>query len=107
MVGNAVPAYHSDEVFGCVSRQRGLVKLRIAGNEMIGRRVDIGEIAAPAPRNPDLFPGFLVLLKDDNRSAAPAGLDGAHQTRRAGADDHYVVRHVDMIWENPKSRSHR
>src|SRR6266571_7591941 len=63
VIGNPVALYRSNEVLRRVARQGGFVKVGIAGDEMFGRGVDVGEVAASATGDPDLFAdGFVAFF---------------------------------------------
>ena len=48
--------------------------------------MNIGEIAAPATGNSDLFGGNIRVIKDKRISAAARAFNGTHQARGAGTD---------------------
>jgi hypothetical protein len=52
--------------------------------------MQIGEIAAPAPGNPDFFCRLVCVINYHNGPATIAGFDGAHQTCRTGANNDYI-----------------
>ena len=76
--------------------QRGEREFRVPREEALagklGRRVDVGEVAAPAARNPDLFAGRPGVVDDQHGAAALACLDRRHHAGRAGAEDQDVNR---------------
>jgi len=89
---------HPDEVFGRVSRKRGLVKVCVGRDEVVGSGVEIREIA-PASAGYSDFPadGF-VAFEDQNRATTLAGFDRAHQPGRTRPDNNNVVAHVRIIY---------
>jgi len=50
-------------------------------------RVDVGEVAAPAPRDADLFAHLRVVVDEQHAPAALGGGGGAHHAGGAGTDD--------------------
>jgi hypothetical protein len=52
--------------------------------------MQIREVAAPAARNQDLFPGSLGAFHHRDALSALARFDRAHQAGRAGAQDHHI-----------------
>ena len=52
--------------------------------------MQIGKVAAPAAGNQYLFADALGALQHGHAPPALAGLDGAHQPGRAGAENDYV-----------------
>ncbi len=76
-----------DEVPLCVAAERRFREMRIGGQKPLGHRFEIGEVAAPAPRNPDLFARRLGVV--DNERGRPR-MGRAHQARSACAKDQSV-----------------
>jgi hypothetical protein len=50
--------------------------------------VHIGEVAAPAAGHQDLLAGLVGVIQQQHPAAAPGGGQRAHQTGRAGTDNH-------------------
>ena len=92
-----MPAYQADEVVRCIPGESGFVKVRIAGYEVFGRSVDIGEVASSAARDPDFLADRLVPLEDGNGSPSLSRLDSAHQAGRSRSDDDDVISHAQII----------
>jgi hypothetical protein len=94
MVGNAAALDPLDEHFGCEPRQRRERKARVLREEALAAQhmggVHIGEIAAPAARNTDLFAGIAGVIDDENPPSALPGLDACHQAGRTGPQNYYV-----------------
>ncbi len=63
----------------------------IGGDEILGRAVDVGEIAAPATGNQDLLSRTLSAFQQGHSPTPLARLDCAHQTRGAGPQNQDVV----------------
>ena len=89
---------HPDEVFWRVSRKRGLVKVCVGRDEVVGSGVEIREIA-PASAGYSDFPadGF-VAFEDQNRAATLTRFERAHQPGRAGPYNDNVVAHMRIIY---------
>jgi hypothetical protein len=73
-----------------VTRQSGFTKMRIFGNKIIWRSVEISEITTPAAGNDNFASDFGVMLQQQNLTPAPAGRHSAKQPGRARAY-HYRV----------------
>jgi hypothetical protein len=87
VVSNAVLFDQCDEVGRCVSRERGFGEVRIVGNKVFRLAVQVGEVAAPTTGDQDLFAYAPSAFQHyDARSALPC-LHGAHETRRAAAEN--------------------
>ena len=89
---------HPDEVFGRVSRQRGLVKVCVGRDEVVGSGVKIREIAPASAGYSDFLTGGFVAFEDQNRAATLTGFERAHQPGRAGPDNDNVVAHMRIIY---------
>ena len=92
-----MPADESDEVVRCIPRESGFVKVRIAGYEVFGGGVDIGEVASSAARDADFLADRLIALEDGNGSPSLSRLDSAHQAGRSRSDDDHVISHAQII----------
>jgi hypothetical protein len=62
-------------------------------NEIFGSSSGIGEIAATAARDEDLFSDLSVVFDDKRFPASLRGLDRTEQSGRAPADNDRVERH--------------
>ena len=67
-----------DEVIGRVAGQRGLCEVRIRGDEIFGRAMNVGEIAASAARDEDFLADAVGVFKDGDAASALTGFGGAH-----------------------------
>ena len=92
--GDPVAADEIDEVGLRVAAQRRRAEVRVAGQEAVGRRGEVGEIAAPAAGDEDLGAGLVGVLEQQDLAAALAGGQRAHQPGGAGAEDDGVERRV-------------
>src|SRR2546427_13079486 len=73
---------HPDEVFGRVSRQRGLVKVCVGRDEVVGSRVKIREIAPASAGYSNFLTGGLFRCEEQNPGATRKRLACAHQPGR-------------------------
>ena len=89
MEGDAVAAHQGDEVLRREARQRGPAEGRVAGNEVRGAAVDVGEVAAPAAGDADLLAHFGRVVEQQHAQAALPGDAGTEQPggARAQHDD--------------------
>jgi hypothetical protein len=76
----------SNEIFGRISGEGRFMEVRITRNELLGRGVDIREVAPSAAGYPDLLARGFVALDNQNRAPSFSRLDSAHQTGRPGPD---------------------
>ncbi len=91
MIRNAVFCHEADEGGAWVPGERGFAEMRILRNVVVRQHRDIREIAATAPRNPDLLSYRCVVFKDKNGSLAFPSFDGAHESRRPATNDDNVM----------------
>ena len=89
---------HPDEIFGRVSRQRGLMKVGVGRDEVVGSGVEIREIAPASAGYSDFLADGFVAFEDQNRATTLARFDCAHQPGRAGPYYDNVVGHVRIIY---------
>ena len=90
---HAVLLDQRDEVGRRVARERRAAEVRVLGEEVLGPRAQVGEVAAPAARDQDLAADLGVALEHEHAAPALAGLDRAHQAGRAAADHDHVEAH--------------
>ena len=88
--GYAVTLDQSDEIARRIARQRRTAKIGILRQVVRRTRVKIGEIAASAARDADLFAELVGMLDQQNAPPALSGDGGAHHPRGACADDDNV-----------------
>ena len=74
MIGNTVNLHHFYKIILPKALEGGTAKMRILGNEIIRAAIEIGEIAASAAGNPNLFAYVLRVLKDDDIASFLTGL---------------------------------
>ena len=82
--------HERDEVIGRVSCQRGFCEVRIRGDEIFRRAMNVGEVAASTAGDEDFFADTLGVFQDGDAASAFAGFDCAHQSGGASAEDYGV-----------------
>jgi hypothetical protein len=90
VVADAMALNESDEISRRVAGERGFRKVGVCGEEIVGARVEVGEVAAASAGDEDLFADAVGVVEDEGASAASAGFDGAHESGGSGAEDDYV-----------------
>ena len=90
MVGDVVAADQFDKILSGVARQRGGGKARVVRQVTVGSGVHIGEVAAAAAGDADLFADAVIAFQDSHRAAALSRRKRAHQAGRAAAE-HYDI----------------
>jgi hypothetical protein len=91
VVGDTVLLDQRDDVRWREGRERRAAEVRVAGEVVFRRGVEVGEVAASAARDQDLASDAVVALNDQDAASALPRLDGAEQPRGAPADDDDVV----------------
>ena len=82
--------HERDEVIGRVAGQRGFCEVRIRGDEIFRRAMNVREVAASAAGDEDFFAGAVGVFEDSDAASALAGFDGAHESCGACAEDYGV-----------------
>lgn len=82
MIGDAVFCDQLDKVPLGVAGQRGFGEMRVFAEEVLGRAIHIGEVAAPAAGNTDFFARFLGMIYDER---VWPSVGGAHEASGACA----------------------
>src|SRR5436309_3220600 len=90
VISDAVLFDQSDEVRRRVRRKRRFGEVRIARNKVFRLTVQVGEVAAAATRNEDLFADASGAFQYCHTPSALPCLDGAHQPRRTAAENDEV-----------------
>lgn len=83
VIRNAVLFYQANKVHGGVRRQRGFGEVRISGNEVFRLAMKVGEVAAAAARNQNLFADASGPLEHGNTPSPLPCLNGAHEASRS------------------------
>lgn len=91
VISDAVFLDQRNEIMLRIAAQRRLAEVRIAGQKVRRCRVQVGEIAAPAAGNADFLGGPPRLLDHSHAATATSRNAGAHQARRASAEDNDVI----------------
>ncbi len=87
VIRDAVPLHEPDEIRGRVARQRRFREVGIGREEIVGPRVQVGEVAAASAGDQDLLARPLRALQHRDTASAAARFDRGHQARGAGAED--------------------
>src|SRR5258708_3188454 len=90
VVGNFVFFDQSDKVRRRISRQSGLGKVWIGGDEIFRLAINIGEIAAAAAGNQDFLAQSVGAFNDRHAPAAFSGFCGAEKSRSTRPEDQHV-----------------
>jgi hypothetical protein len=61
--------------------------MRIRGDEVVRRAINIGEVTTPAARDQDFLPSALGTFEHSHATAAFAGLDRAHEASRTRSEN--------------------
>ena len=91
MISDTVLLDQRNEIVLGKSTQCGFTEMRITGQKIRRRCVQIGEIAAPATGNPDLLRRALCLLDYTDTSTAAASNTCAHQAGRPCTEDQHII----------------
>jgi hypothetical protein len=86
MPGNAVLGHEGQKIGRHIAAQGAAAEMRIFGEEVLRRCARVGEVATPAAGDENLCAGLAVMVEQQHASAARPRRDGAHETRRTGAD---------------------
>src|SRR4029077_3452205 len=81
-----------DEIIGRVASQRGFCEVRIRGDEIFGRAMNVSEVAPPSAGDEDFFSDAVGVFEDGDAASALTGFDGAHEACGACAEDYGVER---------------
>lgn len=79
-----------DEIGGGIAREGRFREMWILADKVFRRAMDIGEVAAPAARDQDLFARVLRAFKHRDAFATLAGFDGTHQPCCAATEDECI-----------------
>ena len=90
VVGNVMFFNESDEIFRSEARQGRFREMRIGGEEIFGRGIEVGKIAASATRNEDFLADAVGVFEDGDAAAAFDGFDGTEKAGGAGTEDEHV-----------------
>ena len=90
MPGDASPVEARDKIPLAVAFQRRQGKARVLRQEAVSRDAGVGEIAAPAARDANLFARSPAMFDHKHAPPAPSGLDRGKHACRPGADDDAV-----------------
>ena len=74
-----------------VAGEGGAAELQVGGEVIVRRGAQVGEIAASAAGDGDLFSDTIVMLQDEHAAAGAGGGHRAEQSRRAPAEDDDIM----------------
>lgn len=92
VIGDVMFLEEGEEIGRSVTGKGGFGEMGIGGKEILGRGVDVGEIAAATTRDEDFFADAVGMFEDSYAAAAFAGFEGTEETGGAGAEDQDVKR---------------
>ena len=84
VISDAVALDQRDKIPLRVARQRGFTEVRVGGDKVFRRDLEIGEIAAAAAGDENFLADFFAAFDYQDAPAAFARFDGAHQTGAPG-----------------------
>ena len=76
-----------DEVLRGIASEGGAAEAGVVGPEAVGVGMQVGEVAATAAGDEDLFAGLAGVIEHEDAAAAAGGGGGGHQPGGAGAED--------------------
>src|ERR1700749_4626907 len=90
MERHVVSTEQTQKILRRITSQRRFDEVGIGGEKRLGTSVQVREVTPAAPRDQNLAADSGISLQHDHPASAAAGLDGAHQARSAGAEDHHI-----------------
>src|SRR5262249_16937810 len=84
---NPVALHEVDEGARRKAFERRPTEIEVAGEEVRVRRVEVGEIATSAPRDPDLLPDLAIVIDQQHPPPALSRRGRAHHAGGARTDD--------------------
>jgi len=87
VISDAVPLNERDEISGGETRERGFAEVRISGDEIIGSGVEVGEVAAAAAGDRNLFADTFSVFEDYYFASTFAGFNGAKEPGGSSSND--------------------
>ncbi len=91
VVGDAVLLDERDEVLRGIAREGRTGEVRVFGEIVFGRGVEVGEVGAASAGDEDLGAGTVGVVEDEGAAVAFGGFDGGHEAGGAGSEDDDVV----------------
>ena len=86
MPGDVVLGHERQKIRRRIAAQGAAAEMRIFGQEVLRRCARVGEIAAPAAGDENFCTGLGIMVEQQHPLGPRARRDGAHETRRTGAD---------------------
>src|SRR3546814_13105112 len=106
MPGDAVLFNQVDKIARGVGGQRRAAKIRILRQKISRPRADIGEVAAPTPRDADFLGQALRMFHDDHTQPPLTCDGGGHHARRTPTDNGYIeIGHYSSLLQRSEERS--
>ncbi len=90
--GDGIFLKEGDEIGRGETGQCGFGEVRVGGKEVFGLTVQVGEIAAATTGDEDFFAAAASAFEDGDTAPAGGGVDGAHESRGATAEDECIER---------------
>jgi hypothetical protein len=90
VIGDAVLFNQGDEIGGRVACQGGFCEVWIRGKKIFRTAMNVGEVAAAAAGDENLFAQAVGALEDGDAASTFAGFDGAHKAGGASAKDQCI-----------------
>jgi hypothetical protein len=90
VVGDAMFFEEGEKVGGSVAREGGFCEVRIGGDKVFGRGVNVGEVAAASTGDENFFADAVGVLDDSDATAAVGGFNSAEEAGGACAEDQSV-----------------
>ena len=90
VIRDAILFDQSNEIGRRITGKRRLGKVRIGGNKIFRRAINVGEIAASAAGNQDLLARPVCTFQKRDAPSTLAGLDSAHQPRGPAPENQRV-----------------
>ena len=90
VIGDTVLFDQRDEIGGRVAGQGGLGEVKIRGKKVFRLAVKVGEVAASTAGDENFLAQAVRMFEHGDTAAALTGFDGAHQGRRAAAENECI-----------------
>lgn len=94
VISDAVALDECDEVARRIARERRTAEMRVTRKKRFGARVDVSEVAAPAPRNPYFLAEFFGVIEEQDAAAALTRDRRAHHAGRTGPQYYDIEIHA-------------
>jgi hypothetical protein len=105
VISDSISLDQRDEITGRVAGERRSGEMWVGGEEAVGCAVEVGEVAAAAAGDEDLFADAIGMIENNDAPAALAGSDGSHEPGRSRAEHEDIASLVVMSGWN-QARGH-